>query len=241
MFTLFATSKMSRNIAIILAGGSGGRFGAALPKQFVEVAGKKIIEHTVDVFEGNSHIDEIAIVCREEDVSDVRRIVAANGYRKVRKILTGGKERYHSSLSAIRAYEDDDDNLIFHDAVRPLVSDRIIDDCVRALDSYPAVNVAVMTTDTIIQVDDRNCITDIPYRPSLRNVQTPQCFRREVIRRAYDLALRDPQFVTTDDCGVVKKYLADVPIYVVPGETSNIKVTYRQDLYLLECLLSARA
>lgn len=121
---------MSKNIAIILAGGSGSRFGRDLPKQFLKVAGKKVIEHTIDVFEHNELVDEIAVVTRPEFISDIEQMVVNNHYVKVRKILQGGKERYHSSLSAINAYTNDDDNLIFHDAVRPLVNDRIIDDCV---------------------------------------------------------------------------------------------------------------
>ena len=118
------------NIAIILAGGSGSRIGGTLPKQFLSVAGKKIIEHTIDVFENNDLIDEIAIVSKKEYTSDVERIVTTNQYHKVKKILTGGKERYDSSLAAISAYTNDDDNLLLHDAVRPLVNDRIINDCI---------------------------------------------------------------------------------------------------------------
>ena len=228
------------NIAIILAGGSGSRLGGDLPKQFLKVAGKTIIEHTLDVFEQHPQIDEIAVVSRPDFIGTVRQIVSDGGYAKVRKVLPGGKERYDSSLSALRAYTHDDDNLLLHDAVRPMVSPRIISDCISALDSYEAVDVATMTTDTIVQVDDNNCIAAIPPRQYLRNVQTPQCFRRSTIMRAYELALQDPDFVTTDDCGVVKKYLPEVPIYIVRGEPTNIKVTYAEDLFLMERLCMAR-
>lgn len=228
------------NIAVILAGGSGSRLGASLPKQFLEIAGKTIIEHTIEAFERHNAIDEIAIVSKKEFMADVGQIVEKNQYKKVKNILAGGKERYDSSLSAIRAYPNDDDHLLLHDAVRPLVSDRIINDCIRALDTYHAVNVAVKTTDTIIQVDENNCICAIPPRSSLRNVQTPQCFTRGVIRRAYELALQDPDFVTTDDCGVVRKYLPEEPVFVVEGDVSNIKVTFAEDLILLERLLQKK-
>lgn len=224
------------NIAVILAGGSGSRIGGTLPKQFLCVAGKKIIEHTIDVFENNYLIDEIAIVSKKEYVADVERIVKTNQYHKVKKILTGGKERYDSSLAAISAYTNDDDNLLLHDAVRPLVNDRIINDCIEALKTYRAVDVAIKTTDTIIEVGDDNTIKSIPLRASLRNCQTPQCFKRGIIRRAYELALQDPHFVTTDDCGVVHRYLPNEPICVVAGEVFNLKVTYAEDLLLLEKL-----
>ena len=229
------------NIAVILAGGSGSRLGGTLPKQFLKVAGKKIIEHTIDVFENNDLIDEIAIVSKEEFISDVEDIVVTNQYRKVKKVLTGGKERYDSSLSAIAAYDDDDINLLLHDAVRPLVNDRIINDCIEALKSYRAVDVAIKTTDTIIEVDNDNCISMIPPRRVLRNGQTPQCFKRGVIRKAYEIALKDPNFVTTDDCGVVRKYLPDEPVYVVNGEVFNMKVTYMEDLFLLDKLYQLRS
>lgn len=228
------------NIAIILAGGSGIRMGGGVPKQFMKVAGKKIIEHTIDVFEKNEHIDEIAIVCRPDYIADMEQIVVNDEYRKVKKILHGGEERYHSSLSAIAAYKNDADNLIFHDAVRPLVNNRIIEDCIKALEQYSAIDVAIPATDTVIQVDSNNCIADIPIRSTLRCGQTPQCFKRGVIKGAYDLALKDANFQTTDDCGVVRRYLPDVPVYVVPGEVFNMKITYMEDLFLLDKLFQLK-
>ncbi len=198
------------------------------------------MEHSIEAFEHNTNIDEIAIVIRKDYIGMVEDMVANNGYTKVRKILPGGKERYDSSLNAINAYTDDADRMLLHDAVRPMVSDRIINDCLAALYSYHAVAVAVKTTDTIYQVDEDGCIRSIPPRNTLRNAQTPQAFWRGTIKRAYDIALRDPDFVTTDDCGVVSRYLPDEPIYVVEGEASNIKVTYKEDLPLLERLLQER-
>ncbi len=96
-----------------------------------------------------------------------------------------------------------------------------------------AVGVAVKTTDTIVEVDQQGCIVATPPRSSLRNMQTPQCFRLGVIRKAYEVALRDPAFVTTDDCGVVAKYLPEEPVFIVEGEPTNIKVTYKEDLALM--------
>lgn len=229
------------NIAVILAGGNGTRLGSETPKQFLKVAGKKVIEHTIDVFEKNELIDEIAIVCAPESFPILEQMIVDNHYKKVRKILNGGKERYQSSLSAIMAYENDNDNLIFHDAVRPLVNNRIIDDCIKALTFYDAVDVAIPTTDTIIQVNETEKITYIPNRAKLRNGQTPQCFKRKIINLAYELALNDPEFVTTDDCGVIHKYLPDVPIYVVSGENFNMKLTYKEDLFLLDKLFQLKS
>lgn len=224
------------NIAVILAGGVGSRLDSSHPKQFFKVAGKTVIEHTIEVFECNALIDEIAIVINPAYLTTIEEIVLKNGWRKVRKILKGGTERYYSSMAAINAYADRQNvNLIFHDAVRPLITDRIINDTIRALDVYKAVDVAVPAVDTIISVNG-DFIDAIPDRSKLRRGQTPQGFKLETIREAYKLALQDPDFKSTDDCGVVLKYLPDEKMYVVKGEESNMKLTYKEDSYLLDKL-----
>lgn len=216
--------------------------GADKPKQFLEVNGKTILEYTIEAFAQNSKIDEICIVSKADFVHEVEEIVAKHCqsndsrelYSKVKRILPGGKERYDSSLAAINAYQDDNTKLLLHDAVRPLVTQRIIDDCILALDEYQAVDVAIPCTDTIIQVTGQGTICQTPARSTLRNVQTPQGFRRGTIRLAYEKALQDPSFQTTDDCGVVFKYLPDTPIKVIDGDVRNIKITYPNDLLLLQ-------
>jgi len=224
------------NIAIILAGGVGARFGEEIPKQFLQLAGKSVIEHSIYAFDIHPQIDEIAIVCNPHYLKDVQKIIVSGNFTKVKKIIPGGKERYLSSLAAINAYEHDTDNLIFHDAVRPLVSQRIISDCIAALDQYEAIDVAIPSSDTIIEVDSNNCIQKIPDRKKLRNGQTPQCFKRGIIKQAYENALADPDFRTTDDCGVVVKYMPDIPTFVVLGDVANMKITYKEDLLLLNSL-----
>lgn len=230
---------MKRNIAIILAGGVGSRLGLSTPKQFFKVAGKMVVEHTIDAFESNPHIDEIAIVSNPFYISDFESIIIKNGWKKVKKILKGGQERYHSSLSAIKAYEGSDANLIFHDAVRPLVSQRILNDVIKALEKYSAIDVAMPATDTIIEVNG-DFISQIPDRSKLKRGQTPQAFHIDTINRAYDIALKDENFKVTDDCGVVVKYLPETPVYVVTGEESNMKLTYKEDTYLLDKFFQLR-
>lgn len=228
------------NIAVILAGGSGSRLGNSVPKQFLKIAGKAIIEHTIDVFENNEQIDEIVIVTKNDYISTIEQFILKNKYTKIKKILEGGKERYHSSLAAINAYENVDCNLIFHDSVRPLVNNRIINNCIAALEEYDAVDVAVQATDTIIKVNSNDCIDEIPTRSELRNGQTPQCFKINIIKKAYEIALKDPNFTTTDDCNVVKKYLPNTAIKVVNGEVFNMKVTYLEDLFLIDKLFQLK-
>lgn len=228
-----------QNIAIILAGGVGSRLGESKPKQLLKVAGKTVIEHTIDVFEKSHVINEIAVVAHQSIHRDIEKAILQNKWTKVRKILSGGNERYESSLSAIKSYSSypDNTNIIFHDAVRPLVDSRIIEDTINALDRYNAVDVAIPSSDTIIQVSQNmETISSIPNRKYIYRGQTPQGFKLKIIKEAYDIALRDSSFQATDDCGVVAKYIPEIEIGIVHGEQKNIKLTYPEDVYLLDKL-----
>lgn len=222
-----------KNIAIILAGGSGRRMGGALPKQFLEVNNRTILEYTIDNFERAECIDEIAIVTHPDYVDKMQQIISSNPWKKVARILLGGKERTDSTLSALRAYTNEDDRLLIHDGVRPMVSQQIIQNVCSALSEYDVVNLAIPAVDTIIEVKD-GVMVAAPRRDLLRQVQTPQGFKRETLALAYEIALADPDFMATDDCGVVFKYHPASPIKIVEGETSNIKITYKEDLEILK-------
>lgn len=231
------------NIAVLLAGGSGRRMGGPEPKQFIQIAGRSILEHSIRAFHQHEGIDQIVIVAHADYIDRIRKIAAP--YPKVQHVVPGGKERYDSSLAAIAVGKElsvlnsqFSINLLIHDAVRPLVSQRIITDCLNALQQYKAVDVAIPCTDTIIEVNAEGHICHITPRSMLRNVQTPQCFRLETIDEAYRIGLNDPNFITTDDCGVVHRYLPEEPIFVVEGDTTNIKVTYPEDLILAEKVLN---
>jgi 2-C-methyl-D-erythritol 4-phosphate cytidylyltransferase len=231
-----------KNIAVILAAGSGERSGFEIPKQLMKLAGKPIVEHTLQAFQDSQFIDEIMVVTSANCLERIEDIVINRSFTKVKKVINGGKERYESSMAAIEACKDEvlthNINLIFHDAVRPLVNDRIIRDVVEALEFYNAVDVVVPTTDTIIQSDPvTNTIEAVPDRHKMRNGQTPQAFKWQTISDAYRKALKDPDFKTTDDCGVVLKYLPEEKIYLIKGETNNLKLTYKEDLFILDKLV----
>lgn len=227
-----------KNIAVILAGGIGSRLGADKPKQFLEICGRMVIERTIDDFETNDCIDEIAVVINPMYVSDMKEIVKRNVWKKVTKVLKGGAERYMSTLSAIKAYEDAEDvNMIFHDAVRPLVSQEIIDRVVKSLQEHDAVGVAVKVTDTIWEAEGE-AIKTVPDRSVLRKAQTPQAFRLSVIKEAYRRGLQDPKMSSTDDCGMVMRYMPEKKIFIVEGEERNIKLTYKEDVPYIEMLLN---
>lgn len=229
------------HIAFILAGGSGQRAGGSLPKQFWKVNGKTILEYSLESFHSISSIDEMVLITHPAWRQTCEGILAGNRFPKIRHLIDGGRERYLSVLAALKLYEGQSCHLLIHDAVRPLVTRRIIEEVIASLQKYGAVNVAIPATDTIIEVDpEHNCISRIPDRSRLYQVQTPQGFHNEVLQKAYRQALQDPHFKTTDDCGVVKRYLPKQEIKIVPGDITNLKLTYQEDLILIEQLLKNR-
>jgi ribitol-5-phosphate 2-dehydrogenase (NADP+) / D-ribitol-5-phosphate cytidylyltransferase len=227
-----------KTVAVVLAGGTGTRVGLSTPKQLLKVAGKPIIEHAIAALESSPHVDEILVMMAPGHLDAVRELLRAGSYSKVTQLLEGGETRNATTRRAIDALGDDECNVLFHDAVRPLVSQRIIEDCVRALEHGSAVDTAIPSADTVIRVDgDRGTtIEDVPPRELLRRGQTPQGFRLSVIRQAYEKAAQDPGFQATDDCTVVLRYLPEVPIVVVDGEERNMKVTQPIDVYLADRL-----
>jgi len=221
---------------VLLAGGVGLRVGLDLPKQLIKIAGRPILEHTLAVLDGHPDVDEVVIMMAPGHLDAVREIVRSGGYAKVSGILEGAQTRNGTSRRALDHLGDEDCNVLFHDAVRPLLAPRIVSDCFRALETYDAVDVAIPSADTIVEVTDDNIIRAIPPRANLRRGQTPQAFRASVIKKAYDCAEGDDQFVATDDCSVVLRYLPEVPIFVVAGEDRNMKVTEPIDVYLADKL-----
>ena len=227
----------SRNVAVILAGGTGTRVGLSIPKQLIKIAGKPIIEHTIAAFEQSPLIDEIVILMTPGYLDPINAIVKSGEYRKVTQVLEGAETRNGTTARALAALGDEECNVLFHDAVRPLVSQTIIEDCVKALEKFDAVDTAIPSADTIVSVEeDREVISDVLPRHLLRRGQTPQAFKLSVIRKAYEIANQDPNFTSTDDCTVVLRYLPDVPIAVVPGHERNMKVTEPIDVYIADKL-----
>lgn len=221
--------------AVILAGGVGSRVGLGIPKQFLKVAGKPLLHHTLDVFETSNHISEIIIMMNPDWLEDARKLVESGGFKKVSLICPGGETRNETTKNALANLEDGD-LVLFHDAVRPLIDERIIVDCVESLQTYDAVDVVIPSADTLVVVDDDGLIKDIPNRSSYRRGQTPQGFRVSVLRAAYAKADLDPEFQATDDCSVVLKYQPDVSIVTVSGTEYNMKVTEPIDLFLVDKL-----
>ncbi|MDR2799024.1 MAG: 2-C-methyl-D-erythritol 4-phosphate cytidylyltransferase [Bifidobacteriaceae bacterium] len=219
-----------RNIFIVLAGGVGERMGSTIPKQLLKIAGKPIIEHTLENICENDKLDEIMVVLHKSSIESVQEILDRVKTNIPLKIVDGGATRSDSTLNALAAIDDDDAFVLLHDAVRPFIDNGIIDRCLDALKSYDAVDTAIVSADTIVGVDNEDCINSMPIRHYMRRGQTPQCFRLSTVKKAYSLASRDPNFEATDNCGVVFKYMPEVKIKVIDGTNENMKITENIDL-----------
>ena len=238
-----------RNIAVILAGGIGARVGGNTPKQLLPLQdGKSVLEHAVDAFEQSPHIDEVCIVMHPNYIAYAEQMLLANAWQKVHHIIPGGKERWESSVNAIRRLGDkairreangEEVNLLLHDAARPFVSQEIISRVCEALEQHKAVTVAIPSTDTVYEMVDGK-VARIPQRSTIMRAQTPQAFRLELIAEAYAKALGVDNLnaevcavcslPATDDCGIVHKHMPEVPIYIVEGEEQNKKITFKEDI-----------
>ena len=232
-----------RTVAVVLAGGSGRRFGSDSPKQLSVLGGKTLIEHCVRAFDRAPAIDEVLVVAAADIRQQVHDDLAAR-YPKLTHVIQGGATRTDSTREALHwlgTRLSDDSKVLVHDAARPLVDQRTIADCIAALERYDAAGVVVPSSDTIVEVAN-GVIQRVLPRDTLARCQTPQGFRLSVIMAAYRLADADPAFASvpaTDDCGVLLRYLPAVPVAAVQGSERNLKVTYTADLAIAQTLLEA--
>ncbi|WP_335986385.1 IspD/TarI family cytidylyltransferase [Glycomyces sp. MUSA5-2] len=228
-------------IAAVLAGGTGARMGAGVPKQLLEVAGKPVLRHTLEAFEASGAVDRIVLVMAEGHHEAAWTIAKTANVTKLSAVIAGGATRVDSSVAAIRwaqaqPWSTPETRLLIHDAARMLVSARIIAAVVDELEVNPVVTAAIPSSDTVVEVEGGR-ITAVPDRSRLARVQTPQGFRLGLIAAAHEAAAADPDFAPTDDCSIVLRYRPDVPVRIVAGSERNLKVTEPSDLAVAEALL----
>jgi 2-C-methyl-D-erythritol 4-phosphate cytidylyltransferase len=229
---------VTQTVAVVLGGGAGSRFGAAMPKQLLTLDGKTLVEHCVSAFAEAPGIDEVLLVMPAAHADEAKQLVGD----KVSAVIDGGVTRSDSVRNAlaylIARLPPETTGVLFHDAARPLVTQQIIAACVASLQTHDAAGTAIPTSDTILVAND-GVLSHCPPRETLFRAQTPQCFRLAVIAKAHDLAARDPAFTPTDDCSVVLRYLPEVPIHLIQGSERNLKITYPADLAIAEALLQS--
>lgn len=215
-----------------MAAGHGSRMDSEVPKQFMPVQGRMLMEFSLQTFQNHPGIDEVVVVLPEEYLR-VEELLQHlfDAYPKLSRILAGGEERFQSSWSAVQWFADRrDDRLLLHDAARPGITPRIIDDLLAELARSEAAVTAIPATDTVLKVGEGMQLEATLDRKSLYYAQTPQAFRAGLLYDCFVELFADGTFVPTDESGVVAHYRPDVPIRIVAGDPGNFKVTYPEDV-----------
>lgn len=214
--------------AIVLAAGRGKRMGTEVQKQYLELQGKPVLYYSLSVFEQSELIDEIILVVGAKEKEYCwEEIVLKYGFRKVKKIVEGGKERYHSVWNGLQ--ETEDGYVFIHDGARPFVSNDILERAYREVQACKACVVGMPVKDTIKIVDADGFVADTPRRSSLWLVQTPQVFKTELVKQAYEKLMKEDCIQVTDDAMVVEQMLGN-KVKLVEGSYENMKITTPEDL-----------
>ena len=223
---------MTKADAIIVSAGRGYRLGHRLKeaskKQFLPLAGKPILVHTLAKFETSPLIRSIVLVVGEEDLEYcLKEIVEKYQCQKITQIIPGGKERQDSVRNGLKALASDTEIVVIHDGVRPFVTREMIEESVRGAKRLRAVVFAMPVKETIKMATPDGIVLKTLERESLWQIQTPQAFQAEIIREAYRRATEDG-FVGTDDASLVERLGSHV--HILPGSYTNIKITTQEDL-----------
>lgn len=238
--------------AIILAAGVGSRMESNLPKQYMELAGRPVLYHTIKAFQDSPLIEEIILVVGEnqQDFS-TKEIVNKYNFTKVTKVIVGGNERYHSVKNGLQNLSSETEYIMIHDGARPIVSEGLLERAYNSME-VSAASIAVMPVkDTIKKLDSKGEVIATPERNTLYMVQTPQVFTKKVITQAYvNLSLKQESAsktnqgagnapTITDDAMVVESF-TDVKVNTFQGDYRNIKITTPEDIDLAELFLSTQ-
>ena len=223
-------SLTSKHTILIVAGGRGTRMGGPQPKQFLELAGRPVLMHTLEAFDRWDASARLIVVLPEAQIDTWKRLCEAHVFGRIHRVVAGGETRFHSVQNGLDAVASDG-LIAVHDGVRPLVAPSVIAACFAAAADGGAAVPVVPVVESVREVDADGGSRPVD-RARLRVVQTPQVFRADVLRAAYCLPY-DPRF--TDDASVVEA--SGVAVRLVPGNRENIKLTTPMDLLLAEQLM----
>lgn len=229
---------------LILAGGIGSRMGnVEKPKQYLNIADKPIIIHTLEKFYINDEFDKLYVLCPEEWVNHTNNLIKKylGDVSERIEVLAGGATRNETIMNGINKIEsefdvDDDTVLVTHDSVRPFVTHRMIKENIEYTKKYGACDTAVAATDTIVQSDDNMVISSIPDRTKMYQGQTPQSFKLKKLKALYESLTDEEKEILTDAAKIF--VMKGEKVYIVEGEVSNIKITYPYDLQVAETLIN---
>ncbi len=224
------------NSAIIVAAGSGVRFGGKKPKQFLEILGKPIIVHTLEKFEFCPQIDEIILVLPAAEIENFSKIAGKYNLKKLVKTIAGGDTRAESVWNGLSEINSAAAEIVaVHDGARPLVTVEEITKTIERAKETGAACLAANVTDTIKEISGDKIIKTVD-RAKLRRALTPQCFRYKILKRAFE-ENKSENSAATDESFLVENL--GVEVLIVEGSTRNIKITTPEDLILAEKLLDS--
>lgn len=228
--------------AVIAAGGIGSRMGNQdKPKQYLMIKDKPIIVHTVEKFFVNSRFEKVLILCPDQWVNYTQELLDKHLPKNDKVlVLKGGSTRNETIMNAIRYIEetdglDDETIIVTHDAVRPFVTARIIEENIEAAIKFGATDTVVPATDTIVESQDGKVLSAIPDRSKLYQGQTPQAFKAKALKELYNSLTDEEKDILTDACKIFSMKGHDV--HMISGEVHNIKITYPYDLRVAKALL----
>ena len=239
--------KGERNMIVagIVAGGVGSRMGnSSIPKQFMEIGDKPIIIHTIEKFMVSPMIDEIVIGVHPDWVEYMEDLLEKYIADRCHIFVTAGGTNRNETIEKIieKAKEigtvDEETIFVTHDAVRPFVSLKIIEENVEAAQKYGVCDTVINATDTIVQSSNHEIITEIPIRGEMYQGQTPQSFKYGIFKEVYESMTEKELEMVTDACKMF--FLRNKEIYLVEGSNSNFKITYPFDLKMARCMLEEK-
>jgi 2-C-methyl-D-erythritol 4-phosphate cytidylyltransferase len=227
------------NSAIIVAAGASKRFGGATPKQFLELKGKPVVIHTMLRFEACPAVDEIILVLPDSHKAGFIEIASKFPLKKLIRIIGGGSSRAESVLNGLKAVRPETTEtagvVAVHDGARPLVTPDEIAETIKKAEETGAAVLTAPVTDTVKEISGGRIIRTVD-RGSLRRALTPQCFRYDILKKAYEMA--DDITEATDESYLVER--AGFPVTFVEGSPFNIKITHPEDLALAEFIMERR-
>ena len=231
------------NIAIIFASGKGTRMGAEIPKQFLEINGKTIIVHTLELFQYHSMIDEIYISTLKEYIPFVNNLVKINHLDKVVAVVEGGKTAQDSIYNALKKAKTENDGnsiVLLHDGVRPFISSNIITENIEGVKKYGSAITAIPAFETIMISKDKKVIDDVTIRNETFIGQAPQSFYlKDIINAHEEIRKTETGYMNmVDACTIYKTLGRDV--HLVQGNRGNIKITTPEDIYMFKAFLQYR-
>lgn len=213
-----------------------------LPKQFLKIHDKPIIIRTLELFEENPEIDMIVIACVENWIGYLNKLISKYNLRKVQRIVKGGKSGQESIYNLLKAAEElgnrDEDIVLIHDGVRPLITQKTISDNITSVKKNGSAITSVKVKETVLIVDNDESITDVPDRAASRLARAPQSFYLDDILSAHEKAISENKFDFIDSCSMLQYY--GKKLYLVDGPQENIKITTPDDFYTMRALLDAK-